>query len=383
MVIYQQVEDYMKAVGMKYIKNSTEFISGLSYRTKDKNYTMEVATTLNSRAMGAPTDNTKFYDLKNQYYEASIYISSAFDGGVFRHIGNMVIDNPDLFKTNVLDMACDCGIVTCFMAKCYPDCKFVGVDINPKAIVNAKTLAEKLNLKNVKFVCEDICDMELHNKFDTVTSFRCLLDVADKQTKNIDRIGLREVRENNYKNAFMPYCNAINDYLNDNGNLLCVERYTAEYGWLGWLNALSENGINALDKCEIMKAQDISSVKEYSVTYAKKVDCDIKPIEIFNNTMAKQFKSGTGYDGGMAEFTLYYDSEGEIEFTDVYKNDKVIHQFAFANSKNEKRMFFDSSADSKKIKYYNIKKEESMKKDFNKKLSLYDSDEYSIKNYTV
>jgi hypothetical protein len=181
----------------------------------------------------------------------------------------------------------------------------------------------------------------------------------------------------------MPYCNAINDYLNDNGNLLCVERYTAEYGWLGWLNALSENGINALDKCEIMKAQDISSVKEYSVTYAKKVDCDIKPIEIFNNTMAKQFKSGTGYDGGMAEFTLYYDSEGEIEFTDVYKNDKVIHQFAFANSKNEKRMFFDSSADSKKIKYYNIKKEESMKKDFNKKLSLYDSDEYSIKNYTV
>jgi hypothetical protein len=104
---------------------------------------------------------------------------------------------------------------------------------------------------------------------------------------------------------------------------------------------------------------------------------------VFNNTLSKQFKSGTGYDGGMAEFTLYYDSEGEIEFTDVYKKDRVIHQFAFANAKNGKKMFFDSGADSKKIKYFNVKKEESIRKDLDKKLSLYDENVYTINNYTV
>ena len=116
MVVYEQVEEYMKQVGLKYIKTPNDFISGLAYRT-NKNYALEVANVLNYRAEGAPTDNDKFYELKNDTLESSIYISAAFDGGVFRHIGNIVIDRADMFGTEVLDLACDCGIVSCFMAK--------------------------------------------------------------------------------------------------------------------------------------------------------------------------------------------------------------------------------------------------------------------------
>ena len=84
MVVYEQVEEYMKQVGLKYIKTPNDFISGLAYRT-NKNYALEVANILNYRAEGAPTDNDKFYELKNDTLESSIYISAAFDGGVFRH----------------------------------------------------------------------------------------------------------------------------------------------------------------------------------------------------------------------------------------------------------------------------------------------------------
>ena len=51
--------------------------------------------------------------------------------------------------------------------------------------------------------------------------------------------------------------------------MLSVERYTADYGWLGYMMALEEKGLHTnSEKSAIMRASDISSVKEYSVTYA-------------------------------------------------------------------------------------------------------------------
>lgn len=383
MKVYEQVEKYMNEVGLKYIKNANDFISGIAYRTKDREYTTDIMATLNSRAEGAPTDNTKFYELKNKYFEASLYISAAFDSGLFRHVGNMIMDNTDMFKGSVLDMACDCGITTCFMARCYPDCHFVGIDVNPLAIENAKKLAEKVNVSNVEFICANAYEMDLEKKFDTVTSFRVLLDIADDYAHHLPFVGLRKDRENDYKEAFSKYAKVISNHLADGGYVFSVERYTAEYGWLGWMDALRDEGVCAIDGCDLMRAQDISSTKEYSVTYAKKEASDKTSLDIFNDALSKQFKSGTGYEGGMAEFALYYDADGEIEFTDVYKKKRIIHQYAFATAKNGKRMYFDAGANKRKIKYYNAKKEEQMQKDFDKKLSLYSDDLYSIKKYTV
>lgn len=383
MKVYEQVEEYMNKVGLKYIKNTQDFVSGLAYRTKDKQYTNDVVKHLNSRAEGRLIDNDEFYKLKNYSLDASVYISAAFDGGVFRHIGNMIMDCSEMFSGKALDLGCDCGIVTCFVALCYPDVQFTGVDKNPDAIENAKRLAEKLGVNNAEFVCCDVYDFHGESPFDLVTSFRCLLDVAYDKAHYLPFIGLRSERENNYKEAFSDYAGVIADNLKDGGNLISVERYTADYGWLGWLSALEEKGIYASDGCELMKAQDISSVKEYSVTYAKKEKAQVSALDVFNSVLSKDFKSGAGLAGGMAEFALYYDADGEIEFTDVYKKDRIIHQFAFATSKSGKRMYYDAGADSKKLKYYNEKKEQSIRKDFDKKLSMFDKNTYNIKNYSL
>ena len=379
MQVYEQVEAYMKEVGLKYIKNPQDFITGLAIKT-DKQYAQDMAYELNSRAQGAPTDNKAFYKLKNRSLEGSIHISAAFDGGVFRHIGNMIVEEKGMQGKSVLDLCCDCGIVTCFMARCYPDSKFTGIDIDEGAIENAKKLAEKLGVTNAEFICCDVYELDLGEKFDYVTSFRSLLDAADKQTKGLNYIGYRPDREETYKGAFSDFAKSVSKHLKDGGTLISVERYTGEYGWLGWMYALSEHGINPTDRCDTMRAQDISSVKEYSVTYAVKGEGK-QVLEAFNDVMSKQFKSGTGYDGAMAEFALYYDSEGEIEFYDVIKGNRIIHQFAFADSKSGKRMYYDASNDARKIKYYNVKKEESQRKDFNKKLGLYDESVYKINEY--
>lgn len=381
MQTYEQVDSYMNEVGLKYVKDATSLLAGLIMRT-DKKYAEEVAKQLNDRAQGLPVSNAEFYELKNRNLDGSIYISAAFDGGVFRHIGNMIIDCADRLSGEVLDLCCDCGIVTCFMAKNCPESHFTGIDINESAIENAKQLAERLGLTNVEFICADVYEMELGKQFDAVTSFRSLLDAADKETKGLNFIGYRKDREDSYQKAFAPFARAVSAHLKDNGFVLSVERYTAEYGWLGWMQALSEQGINATAESGLMRAQDISSVKEYSVTYAVKAD-GAAPLDVYNESLSKQFKSGTGYDGGMAEFALYYDSVDGIDFYEITKNNRVIHLYAIAHNEKGKGMYFDASNDNRKIKYYNVKKEENILKDIEKNLSLYDEDVYVIRRFSA
>lgn len=381
MQTYKQVDEFMKRLDLKYFKNTKDFVADLMYKT-DKEYTTEVATFLNSRALGQNSDNDSFYRLKNKTLAGSLCVSAAFDSGVFRHIGNMLVDNSELLCGTVLDIGCDCGIVTCFMASENPDTKFIGVDKNELAVNNAKELAESLGLKNVEFVTADIYDFALEEKANAVTSFRCLLDIAQTQTKGVSVIGERGEREARYAEAFSPLAKAVCDNLTDGGTVISVERYTALYGWLGWMSALSNNGVNPLsDKCALMTAQDISSTIEYSVTFAQK-GSNSSPLEAYDCVMSEKFKSGAGVDGANAEYALYKDGD-EIHFTDVKKGEKLIHQFATAVSPKGKYMFYEADLDRRSIKYVNEKKREKMMSDFEDKKKMYNPDEYTMNDYSI
>ncbi len=382
MQTYPQVDEYMQELGLRYFRNANEFITHLAFKT-DKQYATEVAELLNSRAQGLNSNNDIFYELKNRSLTGSLCISAAFDSGIFRHLGNMIMDNADLFKGKVLDIGCDCGIVTCFIARTYPDCTVIGIDRNESAINNARELASRLELTNVLFETADIYDYNAEEKADTATSFRGLLDIAQHLTKGVSVIGERSHREGAYRDAFLPLAQAISNSLKPDGKLVSIERYTAMYGWLGWMMALADSGIYAVpDESSRMVAQDISSPKEYSVTVASKSAAS-DPMDAYNSVMIKDFKSGAGCDGADAEFALYEDSQG-IDFTDVYsKEGKLIHQFATALSKGGKHMFYESDLDYRRIKYVNDKKKDRMDNDFARKLSMYDEDKFDIKTYHI
>lgn len=385
MKTYEQVDSYMQEVGLKYIKSTNDFLTGLAIRT-NKDYTQKIAQELNSRASRQNSSNSYFYQIKNEHFDGSIFVSAAFDGGVFRHIGNLILDNPEIFKGKVVDFACDCGIVTCFIAKMYPDCHVVGIDINQLAVDNAIKLAEKLKLNNVEFICSNVYDVKLKERADTLTSFRGLLDVCMKNTSGLPFFGERKWREEQYKNAFLDYAEVMKANLNEGGYVLCVERYTAEYGWQGWLEALKEKGINAVtDKCELMRASDISSVKEYSVSLLQYNNSESSPVSVIDDVLSKGFKSSTGYEGYMAEYALYNDTDGDINFYDVFNNetDKIIHQFAISKAKSGKIITYEASANKKKIKYLNPKKKNVAQKAITDKLDVYNDDKFTVNQYSI
>lgn len=382
MKTYEQVDTYMQQIGLKYVKSSNEFVAGLAIRT-NKDYTQKVAAELNLRAQHSNSSNMVFYKIKNETFDGSIYISAAFDGGLFRHLGNLIIDNAELFDgKETVDFACDCGIVTCFIAKMYPNCHITGVDVNSSAIENANILKDKLGLDNVDFICSDVFEYNNENKADTAVTFRALLDVCMAKTKELPFFGERMWRENQYKDAFADFVNVINNNIKPDGKILSVERYTADYGWLGYMMALEDKGIHInADKSAVMRASDISSVKEYSVTFAGFNESDSAE-NAFDTVLSREFKAGQGYEGEMAEFALYYDSEGDINFVDIYKDDKLLHQFATAQSKKGKLISYEASGNRKKVKYLNAKKRDALEKQLADNLLLYDEKIYKITKYS-
>jgi len=67
----------------------------------------------------------------------------------------------------ILDAGCGTGLTTNLFSLRHPDCEFVGVDF-ANSIDQAKIFCETNNIKNVKFVKQDLIDIKFDKSFDIV-----------------------------------------------------------------------------------------------------------------------------------------------------------------------------------------------------------------------
>lgn len=80
----------------------------------------------------------------------------------------------DTNPKKILDAGCGNGIVSCFLAKRFPEATIIGIDISAAGIEQAQKLALNLSLTNIKFEVGDIKDFS----FDTTDNFDLILSVA-------------------------------------------------------------------------------------------------------------------------------------------------------------------------------------------------------------
>ena len=65
----------------------------------------------------------------------------------------------------ILDLACGPGPLLLELAAIYPDCHFIGADLSPTMLESLRIEANKLGLKNISVLCEDVRHLpSLENK---------------------------------------------------------------------------------------------------------------------------------------------------------------------------------------------------------------------------
>ena len=120
---------------------------------------------------------TELYIAKNASLELSLKLSSTYRADIYCKICNWIVNHKNLFGSCILDLGCDCGIMTCFLARQFPQSHIIGIDIIPNAIENAKQLAVQLNVNNVEFICVDA--FSFNKPVDTVFSMLTMLELLN------------------------------------------------------------------------------------------------------------------------------------------------------------------------------------------------------------
>lgn len=124
---------------------------------------------INSRAAGFSADP---YPLKNVSIDFANAVASQFDRNKLQSVAQWLIQNiKGIDGCDILEIGCDNGILLCFLARSFPEVKFVGIDSNEQAILLATQRAKFLNLNNVIFKKASIADssfVDFDTKFDLV-----------------------------------------------------------------------------------------------------------------------------------------------------------------------------------------------------------------------
>ncbi len=130
-------------------------------------------------------DEAGFYETIFQDYD----IAFAFAGlriSLYKSVCDWITKSLEPNSTNspnqILDAGCGNGILTCYLAKLFPEAQVLGIDLSEDAIKHAQTLAEKLSLKNIRFEKGDIKDFSIDTTTDTASNsspeFDLILSVA-------------------------------------------------------------------------------------------------------------------------------------------------------------------------------------------------------------
>ena len=182
----------------------------------------------------------RFYSLKNRDLETSLFINLLLGGEVIRR-GCAYFEEavrrllpPETQKgKRLLDIGCENGLVTCYLAKQFPELSVTGMDRNAAAVSCAKELAARLSLSNVDFVTGDMKDAGdapgtadpaapvSISRFDLACSFRTLhencpvpedgsLSPAEYETES--------------RKALSSFASAVYSCLLPGGTYLCLER---------------------------------------------------------------------------------------------------------------------------------------------------------------
>ena len=224
----------------------------------------EKATRLNEIVLGrldkAHDSDKALYLLKNEDIDAALKFTGDVDGDIIRHVCNWILSHKQCFGKTILEVGCDIGLISCFLAKTFPESKIIAIDRFSEGVAIAKQLAEELELNNIEFKCIDA--NSINEKYDTVFSCRTLHENRDIK-ENYYPLFRDYARQ--FKETTAPYAHVLSRLVKENGNLVTIERGDKNPLILGWMWALNDKGLvfNDIEHEELLckEAGEISQLQ--------------------------------------------------------------------------------------------------------------------------
>ncbi len=144
-----------------------------------KLYGREEARKVLDKAKEFDRRTVEFYEYKNSNFDLSMAFNEAFDSDIIRRACNYVAANKQYFGNTILEVGCESGSMTGFLALTFPGSKIVSIDRSEAALSIARQRVEGLNIDNVEFRCCSLADVQ--EQFDTVFCMRTIQENLESE----------------------------------------------------------------------------------------------------------------------------------------------------------------------------------------------------------
>ena len=238
--------------------------------------------------------NGKIYTVKNKDLETTMDFAGYYYD-LYRQFFVWFIDFKNSYDKNldgkkVLDLGCDNGITTCFVANLYPNSEIIGVDKCKKGIKCAEEIAQKLGVKNVKFEAVDAKKVDKffkEEKFDLVLSNRSMLEITNlpklKSFWSIDEV------ENSIvvANSVLKFFKSVEKVMTHDAKLITFERLDGLEEILNFIKSMHASGLYAdIDSMCKIQFNELNDVEQMPLIVFDKTERDeigfYDAIEIYN-----------------------------------------------------------------------------------------------------
>jgi SAM-dependent methyltransferase len=144
------VESYFKSIGVGRPKSDAVYTKkGLKRFGKAFE---DITFLIGSRADGVDVDP---YEVKNRSLDLSLYVGEYYVSNMWREFASWLVKENLPRPSEVLDVGCENGVLTCLYAMLWPKAKVIGVERSAAAVAAARELAKRLSLGNVSFEQSD------------------------------------------------------------------------------------------------------------------------------------------------------------------------------------------------------------------------------------
>ncbi len=238
-----KVKRYLTLVGLRPVKNPSHF--GEQIRKTHGEAGDHAVAEMDRRATGSPS--RKIYELKNASLSLALDMASLCNYNLYSSYMVWWAQESITPPQRLLDIGCDCGIVTCFYADQYPGAEVIGIDRNAMGLERARELSAQLGLDNVRFEQCDISEVGSRfqqDSFDIIASLAVVHEMHEFRAPGTAWV----LEDLDFGAATGPLRGVFSDVRGllrgETGKYVNCERLPFIWEWALMMRALNEAGMS-------------------------------------------------------------------------------------------------------------------------------------------